>query len=255
VTRPGKAVSMSDERDRWSEWLLRRRHGDDPERQKAMLEGLTRVRDGVLDRAGLGAGDTLLDVGCGDGLIGFGGLDRVGPTGRVIFSDVSQELLDLCRLRAVETGAAQRCVFVRSSADRLDVVAGESVDAVTTRSVLIYVADQPACSREFHRVLRRGGRLSIHEPINAFTARTGRNGRFGGYDIAPIADLAAKVTALYAGLQPPDNDPSWTSTSATCSRPQSRPASPRSTSSYTSTSSRNFPRWPGTALFTPRPTP
>ena len=52
-------------RDRWSEWLLRRRHGGDPERQRAMLERLTQVRDAVLDRAQLGAGDTLLDVGCG----------------------------------------------------------------------------------------------------------------------------------------------------------------------------------------------
>ena len=84
---------MSEGRDRWSEWLLRRRHGDDPERLKAMLERLTWIRDGVLDRARLEAGDTLLDVGCGDGLIGFGGLDRVGPTGRVIFIDVSQNLL------------------------------------------------------------------------------------------------------------------------------------------------------------------
>ena len=145
---------MSEGRDRWSEWLLRRRHGDDPERLKAMLERLTRIRDGVLDRARLEAGDTLLDVGCGDGLIGFGGLDRVGPTGRVIFIDVSQNLLDLCRKRAQETDVAERCVFVRSSADRLAAVAGDSVDAVTTRSVLIYVADKPACFREFHRVLR-----------------------------------------------------------------------------------------------------
>jgi arsenite methyltransferase len=66
-------VSVSEGRDRWSEWLLRRRHGDDPERLKAMLERLTRIRDGVLDRARLEAGDTLLDVGCGDGLMASAG--------------------------------------------------------------------------------------------------------------------------------------------------------------------------------------
>jgi arsenite methyltransferase len=194
-------------RDRWSEWLLRHRHGNDPERQKAMLEQLTQIRDGVLDRVQLDAGDTLIDVGCGDGLIGFGALDRVGPTGRVIFADVSQDLLDLCRQRAHEMGAVERCVFVHSSADRLDAVAGDSVDAVTTRSVLIYVADKPACFRQFHRVLRPGGRLSVYEPINAFAARTGSDGRFWGYDIAPVAELASKVKALYVGLQPSDTDP------------------------------------------------
>jgi len=172
-----------------------------------MLERLTQIRDAVLDRARLDAGDTLLDVGCGDGLIGFGGLDRVGPTGRVIFSDVSQDLLDLCRQRALELDAAERCVFVLSSADRLDAVPDGSVDAVTARSVLIYVADKPACFREFHRVLHPGGRLSVYEPINAFAARTGSDGRFCGYDMAPVADLAAKVKALYVGLQPPDADP------------------------------------------------
>jgi arsenite methyltransferase len=39
----------------------------------------------------------VLDVGCGDGLIAFGALDRVGEEGQVIFSDISQDLLDHCR--------------------------------------------------------------------------------------------------------------------------------------------------------------
>jgi ubiquinone/menaquinone biosynthesis C-methylase UbiE len=43
------------------------------------------------------------------------------------------------------------------------------VDAVTTRSVLIYVKDKRRASEEFHRVLKPGGRLSIFEPINSFT--------------------------------------------------------------------------------------
>ena len=160
-----------------------------------------------LDRARLDTGHTLLDVGCGDGLIGFGALERVGPTGRVIFADVSHDLLDLCRQRAQEMDAAQSCRFLRASADRLDGVASNSVDAVTTRAVLIYVADKPACFSQFHRVLRPGGRLSVHEPINAFATRTGGDDRFCGYDITPVAELAAKVKALYAGVQPADTDP------------------------------------------------
>jgi arsenite methyltransferase len=58
------------------------------------------TRDRILDQAGLAAGDTLLDVGCGDGLIGFGALDR--GAGLVIFSDISQDLLDQCRRLAGE---------------------------------------------------------------------------------------------------------------------------------------------------------
>ena len=41
-----------------------------------MLEQLAAVRDKVLDRADLRPGETLLDVGCGNGLIGFGALER-----------------------------------------------------------------------------------------------------------------------------------------------------------------------------------
>ena len=44
-------------------------------------------------------------------------------------------------------------------------------DAVTVRSVLIYVAAKAASFREFARVLRPGGRLSIFEPINRWSGR------------------------------------------------------------------------------------
>ena len=57
--------------DIWAQWLLHRRHGGDRERLEATLDQLYPVRDKVLSDAQLGDGDTLLDVGCGDGLIAF----------------------------------------------------------------------------------------------------------------------------------------------------------------------------------------
>ena len=54
----------------------------------------------------------------------------------------------------------QRCEFVRASADDLGMFENESVDAITTRSVLIYVYAKQQAFKEFHRVLRPGGQLS-----------------------------------------------------------------------------------------------
>lgn len=48
-------------------------------------------RDRVLDNARVAEGETLLDVGCGEGLIGPGALER--GAGTVIFSEISQDLL------------------------------------------------------------------------------------------------------------------------------------------------------------------
>lgn len=152
--------------DRWSRWLLDRRFGGDAEAAERGMSFLRTVRDRVLERAQLGPGMTLLDVGTGDGLIAFGALDHVGDTGRVIFSDISEPLLDHCRAIATEIGVFDQCSFVRASADDLAPIASESVDAVTTRSVLIYVADKAAAFREFHRVLKPGGRVAVFEPIN-----------------------------------------------------------------------------------------
>ncbi|MFI7540743.1 methyltransferase domain-containing protein [Actinoplanes sp. NPDC049599] len=183
--------------DRWASWLLRHRDGGSAGLRAQFAPQLTDYRDGVLDRATITPGDTVLDVGTGTGLIGLGALERVGPHGRVIFSDVSPALLDECRRQA----DPDRSTFVQAVADDLSPIPDTSVDVVTTRSVLIYVARKPAAFAEFHRVLRPGGRLSIFEPINSFPVRTGRNTVLG-LDPAPIADLITKIRAAYAAAAP-----------------------------------------------------
>jgi arsenite methyltransferase len=192
-------------RDQWHRWLLETRHGGDPDHADRVRQELLPVRDEVLDRAVLRPGDTLLDVGTGDGLIAFGALDRLGPAGRVIFSDISADLLDHCRAVASAAGELDRCAFVRASADQLTGVEDDSVDVVTTRSVLIYVADKAAAFAEFRRVLRPGGRISIFEPIN--TLMHGNPKLFLGYDVEPVADIATKVGARFDAMQPPATDP------------------------------------------------
>ncbi len=142
------------------------------------------------------AGATLLDVGTGDGLIGLAALDRVGSAGSVVFSDVSQPLLDICEARVADLAASDQARFAHTAADRLDEIEDGSIDVITTRSVLIYVADKRAAFAAFRRVLRPGGRLSLFEPINRLMYPE-PSGRFHGYDLSAVADLVEKVNASF----------------------------------------------------------
>src|SRR4051812_14775596 len=184
---------MSEQRstDKWASWLLHRRDGDDAAQHEKALEHLEPIRQRVLENADIHPGDTVLDVGAGDGLIAFGALDRVGTDGRGIFFDVSADLVSHAQGLAHEVGAQDRMSFIEAAAEDLSPIEDESVDVVTTRSVLIYVDDKATAFREFHRVLRPGGRVSIFEPINNYFPDTTEE--FWGFDSRPVGDLVAKV--------------------------------------------------------------
>jgi arsenite methyltransferase len=186
---------MKEGADPWALWVLR------PENE---LESMHPARDRVLANAQVGAGDTVLDVGTGSGLVGFGAITRVGQRGKVIFCDLSETLVEHCRREADDRGVTGRCEFLVASADDLSALRDESVDVLTTRSVLIYVKDKVRAFGEFLRVLRPGGRLSIFEPINSF-AYPEPDDRFVGYDVGPILSIVRKLKAAYDGIQPPDD--------------------------------------------------
>jgi ubiquinone/menaquinone biosynthesis C-methylase UbiE len=188
---------VSQTQDRWAKWLLETRFGGDEEYAQRDLAVLRSVRDRILDNASIREGDVLLDVGAGDGLVGFGAVDRAGPSGRVIFSDVSAELVERCKEIAAQIAGETELDFVVASAQDLSSVEDASVDVVTTRSVLIYVADKDAALRAFYRVLRPGGRISLFEPINKFNIDHGPDTRFWGYDVTAIKGIVDKVMAAY----------------------------------------------------------
>jgi len=190
--------------DRWAAWVLDRRFGGEPEQAERAMRHLGPVRDRVLEGAAVREGDVVLDVGAGDGLIAFGALPLVGESGRVIFTDVSQELLDVSRGLAGELDALDRCEFVLARAEELGPLADESVDVVTTRSVVIYVEEKQRAFDAFHRVLRPGGRLSMFEPINSFTFPEPEH-EYMGFDVAPIAGLVRRVKAAYNCLATADD--------------------------------------------------
>ena len=97
-----------------------------------MLAYVGALRDRVLDNAELEGGETVLDVGCGDGLIAFGALER--GAGQVVFADISKPLLDDCRELATEAGVLERCWFVEAPAEKLAPI--DHVTATNTHFLL-----------------------------------------------------------------------------------------------------------------------
>lgn len=177
--------------DRWTKWLLEKRFGGDPEAYERMLPSLMAYRDRVLAGADINPDDVVLDVGCGDGLLAVGALER--DPAKVIFSDISLDLLRQCR----ETIDDPRAEFVHTGLPGLDGIEPGSVDVVMTRSVLIYVADKASSFAALRRVLRPGGRLSIFEPINRFS-HPAPPSQLWGFDITGMEELGARANAAAA---------------------------------------------------------
>jgi arsenite methyltransferase len=151
--------------DVWSNWLLHLRHGGDPAYFRAMRGRLEYYADRVIDGARLVAGMTLADIGAGEGLIAFRAIERTGPSLRAVFTDISAPMLHHAETLAIDRGVRSQCVFHHCSADNLKDIESASVDIVATRAVLAYVVDKRAALREFHRILKPGGRMSLAEPI------------------------------------------------------------------------------------------
>jgi arsenite methyltransferase len=193
---------MAVEPDHWSRWLRERRDAGDERQRTAILDMLGPVRERVLAYAEPLAGATLLDVGTGDGLIGLEALARVGEQGTVIFSDISDALLAHVHEAVAERDLLGRARFVSTQADDLAEIADGSVDVVTTRSVLIYVADKAGAFDAMFRVLRPGGRISLFEPINRLMYPEAAD-RFWGYDVSAVSALADKVKRSYREISDP----------------------------------------------------
>jgi len=124
-----------------------------PERSGAFLLQATRLCGQPIER-----GDAVLDVGAGTGPLAL----RLAQEGASVWAvDIGTRWLALARARAAEAGLAFDCACASATALPFP---DASFDVVLAESVLEWLPDQRGALREWHRVLRPGGRLLLATP-------------------------------------------------------------------------------------------
>jgi SAM-dependent methyltransferase len=109
--------------------------------------------------AGLQAGQTVLDLGCGAGLDVLLAAWQVGPAGRVIGVDMTPEMIALARRHAADA-AVTNVEFRLGSIEDLP-VEDSSVDVVISNCVASLSPAKDRLLAEAWRVLVPGGRLAV----------------------------------------------------------------------------------------------
>ncbi len=150
----------------WNEWgpLLR-----------AWLGPSTEI---MLDMAKIGPGHRVLDVAAGAGDQSLQTAERVGPSGHVLASDISANILDFAAENARKAGHRNIDTKVLDG-ENLDVPEG-SFDAVISRVGLIYFPDQQKALADMKRALKPGGRVA------AIVYSTADNNKFFSIPVSVI---------------------------------------------------------------------
>jgi SAM-dependent methyltransferase len=107
----------------------------------------------VLSLAGLTGAETVIDVGCGNGIY-LAGLARRGHRGRTLGVDLSPGMLATARSAAPAAGLTVGDAAALPVADKV-------ADVTLAPHMLYHVPDPAAAAAEFRRITRAGGQLLV----------------------------------------------------------------------------------------------
>ncbi len=112
----------------------------------------------------LAKGERVVDVGSGAGFDSFVAANQVGPTGKVVGIDMTEEMLAKSRATLNKLGLAH--IEFREGLAEAMPVEDAWADVVISNGVINLCADKKATFSEIYRVLRPGGRLQFADIAN-----------------------------------------------------------------------------------------
>jgi len=151
--------------------------------------------------AELKPGETVLDLGSGGGIDVLLSARRVGPTGRAIGVDMTDEMLDLARRNAAEAGI-DNVEFRKGTIESIP-LGDSSVDVVISNCVINLAADKAAVLAEVARVLRPGGRIGVSDVVaedSLSPAERAERGSYVGCIAGALSMAEYREGLLAAGL-------------------------------------------------------
>jgi SAM-dependent methyltransferase len=128
-------------------------------RRSAMQASTAAVSAWLVDHVDPQPGQTILELAAGPGDTGLMAAELVGPTGKLISTDASEEMLAVAQRRAQELGLAN-VEFKAMDGEWIDLPTA-SVDGVLCRWGFMLMLDPETALRETRRVLRPGGSVAL----------------------------------------------------------------------------------------------